>query len=182
MASVRVSRVGKVPVRIPDGVTIEVTGAEIRVKGRLGEQRLPLAQDVEATMVEKTVELRPRSNSARARTMQGTMRALLGNMVTGVSQGFTRQLEITGVGYRAAIDGKALKLQLGLSHDVLYPIPPGIDIKCDRPTQITVSGADKQRVGQVAAELRAYKKPEPYKGKGIRYSDETVRRKEGKKK
>jgi large subunit ribosomal protein L6 len=182
MARIRDSRVGKVAIRLPDGVTMEVADTAIRVKGRLGEQSLAREAEVEVDIKDKVVQLRPRSNTPRARTMQGTMRALLSNMVVGVSQGFTRQLEITGVGYRAAIEGKSLKLQLGFSHDVLYPIPPGIAIKCDRPTQITVTGADKQRVGQVAAELRGYKKPEPYKGKGIRYSDETIRRKEGKKK
>jgi large subunit ribosomal protein L6 len=182
MATIRMSRVGKVPITLPDGVTVEVGEAAIRVKGRLGEHSLAQQADVDVALTDKVVELRPRTNTARARTMQGTMRALLSNIVVGVSQGFTRQLEITGVGYRAAIEGRSLKLQLGFSHDVLYPIPPGITIRCDRPTLITVSGTDKQRVGQVAAELRAYKKPEPYKGKGVRYANEKIRRKEGKKK
>jgi large subunit ribosomal protein L6 len=124
----------------------------------------------------------PRSETKRARALWGTTRALVNNMITGVSAGFTRNLEINGVGYRAAVQGSTLTLQLGYSHDVVFPIPSDVKINCERPTAIAISGADRQRVGQVAAEIRSYRPPEPYKGKGIKYSDETVRRKEGKKK
>jgi large subunit ribosomal protein L6 len=128
------------------------------------------------------VVVKPVDNSKRSRAMWGTARSRIQSMVTGVSEGFTKQLEINGVGYRAAIQGSTLGLQLGYSHDISYPIPEGITIKCEKPTSITISGADKQRVGQVAAEIRAFRRPEPYKGKGIKYADEIILRKEGKKK
>jgi large subunit ribosomal protein L6 len=141
-----------------------------------------VSDEVTATVAEGAVTIAPKSESKQARAMWGTTRALVNNMVTGVANGFTRNLEINGVGYRAAVQGSTLNLQLGYSHDIPYPIPTDVRITCERPTAITITGADRQRVGQVAAEIRGYRPPEPYKGKGIKYSDETIRRKEGKKK
>ncbi len=176
------SRVGKHPVVVPDGVDIAVAGQVVTVKGKLGELSATLPPEVQIVVENDAVRVSPRDDSTRARAMWGTSRSLVNNMVTGVSEGFKIGLEIHGVGFRAAIDGKVLKLQLGYSHDIKYPIPEGITITCERPTRIAVSGADRQRVGQVAADIRAFRKPEPYKGKGIRYENEWVRRKEGKKK
>ncbi|MDF2763438.1 MAG: ribosomal protein [Rhodospirillales bacterium] len=176
------SRVGKHPVDVPSGVTVEIANRVLKAKGKLGELSLKLSEEVEAKLEDGKVVVTPRSDSQRARTLWGTTRALVNNMVGGVSKGFTKTLEINGVGYRAQVQGKNLQLQLGFSHDVIYPIPDGVTIKCDRPTQITISGADRQRVGQVAAEIRAFRKPEPYKGKGIKYDNERILRKEGKKK
>jgi large subunit ribosomal protein L6 len=167
------SRVGKYPVAVPSGVSVEIVNRILKTKGKLGELSLRLSDKVVVT---------PRSQSKRARTLWGTTRALVNNMVAGVSSGFSKTLDISGVGYRAQVQGKNLQLQLGFSHDVVYPIPAGVTIKCEKPTQITISGADRQRVGQVAAEIRAFRKPEPYKGKGIKYDSERIRRKEGKKK
>jgi len=176
------SRVGKYPVAVPAGTTVEVSNGTIQAKGKLGESSLKLVDEVEAVLEEGKLWIKPRSDSQRARMMWGTYRALAQSLVTGVSEGFTKALEISGVGYRAAVEGKTLKLQLGYSHDVIFPIPSDVQIKTERPTAIAVSGIDRQRVGQVAAEIRAYRGPEPYKGKGIRYADETILRKEGKKK
>jgi large subunit ribosomal protein L6 len=176
------SRVGKNPVAIPAGVQAAMAGQVLNISGGKGKLSLPISGDVTATIADGHITIAPKDESKRARAMWGTTRALVNNMVTGVSAGFTRQLEINGVGYRAAVQGHNLQLQLGYSHDILYPIPQDIQIACERPTLIAVSGADKQRVGQVAAEIRAYRGPEPYKGKGIKYSDEVIRRKEGKKK
>ena len=176
------SRIGKYPVAIPQGVTVQVAGGTVTAKGRLGELRLVVANEVAASVEDGKVWVKPKAETTRARVMWGTTRALINNMVTGVSKGFTQNLEINGVGYRAAVQGKDLVLQLGYSHDVTFPIPPDVKIACEKPTMISISGADKQRVGQVAAVLRAYRKPEPYKGKGIKYATETIRRKEGKKK
>ena len=176
------SRVGKHPVAVPSGVTVEIADRILKAKGKLGELSLKLSDEVEAKLEDGKVVVTPRSDTKRARTLWGTTRALVNNMVGGVSKGFTKTLEINGVGYRAQVQGKNLQLQLGFSHDVIYPIPAGVTIKCDKPTQITVSGADRQRVGQVAAEIRAFRKPEPYKGKGIKYDNERILRKEGKKK
>jgi large subunit ribosomal protein L6 len=176
------SRIGKSPVPIPAGVQVELAGQVLNVSGGKGKLSLPISADVTATVADGAVTIAPKDESKRARAMWGTTRALVNNMVTGVSAEFTRQLEINGVGYRAAIQGRNLQLQLGYSHDIIYPIPENIQIACERPTLIAISGADKQRVGQVAAEIRAYRGPEPYKGKGIKYSDEVIRRKEGKKK
>ncbi|HEX6103575.1 MAG TPA: 50S ribosomal protein L6 [Alphaproteobacteria bacterium] len=176
------SRVGKHPVTVPSGVTVEIANRNLKAKGKLGELSLKLSDEVEAKLEDGKVVVTPRSDTKRARTLWGTTRALVNNMVGGVSKGFTKTLEINGVGYRAQVQGKNLQLQLGFSHDVIYPIPAGVTIKCDKPTQITVSGADRQRVGQVAAEIRAFRKPEPYKGKGIKYDNERILRKEGKKK
>jgi large subunit ribosomal protein L6 len=176
------SRIGKNPVAIPQDVTVDLAGQTLTAKGRLGTLSLVVGNEVTATVADDAVTIAPKDESKRARAMWGTTRALVNNMVTGVSAGFTRNLEINGVGYRAAVQGSSLNLQLGYSHDINYPIPPDVKIACERPTAITVSGADRQRVGQVASEIRAFRPPEPYKGKGIKYSDETIRRKEGKKK
>ena len=176
------SRIGKNPVAVPEGVAVELSGSTLTAKGRLGSLSVVVNSEVTATISDGHVTVVPRNETKRARALWGTTRALINNAVTGVAAGFTRNLEINGVGYRAAIQGNTLTLQLGYSHDIAYPIPQDIRITCERPTAITVSGADRQRVGQVAAEIRSYRPPEPYKGKGIKYSDETVRRKEGKKK
>lgn len=176
------SRIGKHPVPVPDGVTVALDGNTVRAKGRLGELETVLPKEVAVTHEDGKVTVRPRSDEQRARAMWGLSRTLVQNMVTGVAQGFTRRLDISGVGYRAASDGKILNLQLGYSHDIKVAVPEGIRIACDTPTTITISGADRQRVGQLAAEIRGFRRPEPYKGKGIRYSDEVIRRKEGKKK
>ena len=176
------SRVGKYPVVVPSGVTVTIAGAEVSVKGKLGASVLTVVEDVEASLDGDKLWVKPKSETKRARMMWGTTRALLNNMVKGVSEGFTTNLEINGVGYRAAVQGENLQLQLGYSHDVIYPIPEGIAIKCEKPTSISITGKDRQRVGQVASEIRAYRGPEPYKGKGIKYETETILRKEGKKK
>ena len=176
------SRIGKHPVAIPQGVTVDLSGQTLTAKGRLGTLSLVVSNEVSATVTDGRVTIAPKGETKRARAMWGTTRALVNNMVTGVATGFTRNLEINGVGYRAAVQGGNLNLQLGYSHDINYPIPPDVRISCERPTAITITGADRQRVGQVAAEIRAFRPPEPYKGKGIKYSDEVIRRKEGKKK
>ena len=176
------SRIGQNPVTVPDGVTVNVAGQMVTAKGKLGELSLTLVDDVEIEQNDATLVVKPRTDTQRARTMWGTMRSLVQNIVTGVDEGFTVSLEIVGVGYRAAVEGKELVLQLGFSHEVRYPIPEGISIACERPTHVAISGADRQLVGQVAANIRAYRKPEPYKGKGVRYVDEYILRKEGKKK
>jgi large subunit ribosomal protein L6 len=176
------SRIGKHPVTVPSGVEVQLSGQTLTAKGSLGTLRLLVSNEVNATIADGAVTITPKNETKHARAMWGTTRALVNNMVTGVSQGFSKGLEINGVGYRAAVQGNRLNLQLGYSHEIAYPIPSDIKITCERPTFITVSGADRQRVGQVAAEIRAYRPPEPYKGKGIKYSSEVVRRKEGKKK
>jgi large subunit ribosomal protein L6 len=174
------SRIGKNPVAIPDGVTVNLAGQVLAAKGKLGELTVNLVDEVEGRVEDNLIYVTPRAETKRARSMWGTMRSLVESAVIGVSQGYTKDLEITGVGYRAAVQGNNLQLQLGFSHDVLYPIPEGITMKCEKPTSISISGADKQRVGQVAAEIRAFRPPEPYKGKGVRYADEFILRKEGK--
>ena len=176
------SRVGKHPVAVPSGVEVQMSGQTLSAKGSLGTLRLVVSNQVAASIADGAVTIAPKSDTKQARAMWGTTRALVNNMVTGVSKGFSVTLEINGVGYRAAVQGSALNLQLGYSHEIAYPIPNDVKIVCQRPTLINVSGADRQRVGQIAAEIRAYRPPEPYKGKGIKYSTETVRRKEGKKK
>ncbi len=176
------SRVGKHPVELPSGVEVTVEGRTVTAKGKLGQLAYRATDEVTVVLADGKVVVKPVDESKRARAMWGTARSRIQAMVTGVSEGFTKKLEINGVGYRAAIQGSTLGLQLGYSHDISYPIPDGITIQCERPTSITVSGADKQQVGQVAAEIRAFRKPEPYKGKGIKYVDEIVLRKEGKKK
>jgi large subunit ribosomal protein L6 len=176
------SRIGKKPVPLPKGVTAKLEAGTVSVKGPKGELKLRLVAEVEAAVNDGAVAITPREQSDRARAMWGMQRTLLNNIVRGVTEGFTEKLEISGVGYRAAVQGKNLQMQLGFSHDVLHPIPAGIQIVCEKPTAITITGIDKQLVGQVASEIRSYRKPEPYKGKGVRYAGERIRRKEGKKK
>ena len=176
------SRIGKHPVSLPQGVTVDVSAGRVTAKGRLGTLSLAIDNEVEAKLEDGKVVVTPRNETKRARMLWGTTRALVNNMVNGVSKGYGRNLEINGVGYRAAVQGKNLVLQLGYSHDINFPIPDDVKIVCEKPTSIAISGADRQRVGQVAAVIRAFRKPEPYKGKGIKYADETIRRKEGKKK
>ena len=176
------SRIGTHPVRIPSGVEVSLSGEMLTVKGSLGTLRLLVSDEVDASIVDGAVTIAPKSDTKLSRAMWGTTRALVNNMVTGVSAGFSVNLEITGVGYRAQVQGDTLNLQLGYSHDIPFQFPKDVRVTCERPTVITVSGADRQRVGQIAADIRAYRPPEPYKGKGIRYATESVRRKEGKKK
>jgi len=176
------SRVGKNPVVTPAGVTVDLKGQHLKAKGKRGELQFTVHDDVEVTRDGDKLNFAPRGESRRARMQWGTARNLASNLVRGVSDGFTINLEINGVGYRAQADAKTLKLQLGFSHDVVYETPQGITITVPKPTEITVSGIDKQQVGQVAAEIREYRGPEPYKGKGVRYADERIVRKEGKKK
>src|SRR5690606_15896229 len=170
------SRVGKNPVAVPSGVEVQVAANLVTAKGKLGELSYQATDDVSIALENGSIVVTPRDDGKRARTMWGTARARIQNLVTGVSEGFTRQLEITGVGYRASVQGRSLSLQLGFSHDVNYPIPEGINVVCERPTAIAISGADKQVVGQMAAEIRGYRPPEPYKGKGIRYAGEQILR------
>ena len=176
------SRVGKRPVTIPSGVTATVEGQTVKVKGPKGALQFVAHDDVEVKFEGGQVKVAPRVETNRARAMYGTARAQVANLVEGVTKGFEKKLEITGVGYRAALQGKNLQLALGYSHDVVYPIPEGITVTVPKPTEITITGTDSQRVGQVAAEIRAYRPPEPYKGKGVKYASEHIFRKEGKKK
>ncbi len=176
------SRVGKNPVPIPAGVTIELKGQHLKAKGKRGELQFTVHDDVSITQDGQALVFAPRTDSRRARMQWGTARNLASNLVRGVSDGFTVNLEINGVGYRAQADAKVLKLQLGYSHDVEVPIPAGIQIKAIKPTEVEITGSDRQKVGQLAAEIRSLRPPEPYKGKGIKYSTEKIRRKEGKKK
>lgn len=177
------SRVGKAPVVIPGGVTVTVNGLEIAVKGGKGELKHRLSPEVVVEVKDGKVNVLPvDKDSQRARAMWGTSRNVIQNMVEGVSAGFIKRLEINGVGYRASSDKNMLTIALGYSHEIKYAIPAGIEIKCEKPTLIVISGSDKRMVGQVASEIRALRKPEPYKGKGVRYEGEYVRTKEGKKK
>jgi large subunit ribosomal protein L6 len=176
------SRIGKKPVPIPSGVTANVEGQTVKMKGPKGALALVLPDDVTVTMDKGSIKVDPRAETKRARSMWGTSRTLVANLVAGVTKGFEDKLEITGVGYRASIQGKNLQIALGYSHDVVYPIPEGIAIATPKPTEIVITGMDKQKVGQVAAEIRGFRPPEPYKGKGVRYSGEYIFRKEGKKK
>ena len=176
------SRVGKYPVPVPAGVQVMLQGRTVVAKGKNGELSLALTDEVDVTVDGGQVAVAPRGADRRARTMWGTTRSLIQSMVTGVNTGFSKTMEITGTGYRAAIQGSDLVLNLGYSHEIRYPVPKGIKITCEKPTTVKVEGADKRQVGQVAAEIRGYRGPEPYKGKGVRYNDEVVLRKEGKKK
>ena len=176
------SRIGKKPVSVPSGVTATVEGQTVKVKGPKGAVQLVVHDDVIVALDKGMVKIDPRNDSKRARSMWGTYRTLVSNLVTGVTKGFEEKLEITGVGYRAAVQGKSLNLQLGFSHDVTFPIPEGITIATPKPTEINISGINKQTVGQVAAEIRGYRPPEPYKGKGVKYAGEYIFRTEGKKK
>ncbi|RTE92107.1 MULTISPECIES: 50S ribosomal protein L6 [Bradyrhizobium] len=176
------SRVGKRPVAVPSGVTATVDGQTVKMKGPKGQLQFVVHDDVEVKLDSGQIKVQPRFETNRARALYGTARAQVANLVEGVTKGFEKKLEITGVGYRAAMQGKNLQLALGYSHDVVYAIPEGITITVPKPTEITVSGSDIQRVGQVAAEIRSYRPPEPYKGKGVKYVGEFIFRKEGKKK
>jgi large subunit ribosomal protein L6 len=176
------SRIGKKPIAVPSGVTAAVEGQTVKVKGPKGALQVAVHDDVVVKLEGGQIKLDPRTETKRARAQWGTSRTLVANLVSGVTKGFERRLEISGVGYRAAVQGKNLQIALGYSHDVIYPIPEGITIATPRPVEIVVSGSDRQKVGQVAAEIREYRPPEPYKGKGIIYADERIFRKEGKKK
>ena len=176
------SRIGKKPVPLPAGVTASISGQTIEVKGPKGTLSFKATDDVTLAQEEGAISVTPRGLSKRARQQWGMSRSMVENLVTGVTEGFEKKLEISGVGYRAQVQGKNLNLALGYSHDVAYPIPDGIQVQCPRPTEIVVSGIDKQKVGQVAAEIRRYRPPEPYKGKGVKYAGEFIFRKEGKKK
>jgi len=176
------SRIGNKAVAIPSGVTANVDGQTVKVKGPKGAMQVVLHDDVGVAMDKTGVKLEPRGESKRARAMWGTSRTLVANLVAGVTKGFEERLEIVGVGFRAAVQGKSLNLQLGFSHDVNFAIPDGITIATPKPTEIVVTGIDKQKVGHVAAEIRGFRPPEPYKGKGVKYVGEYIFRKEGKKK
>lgn len=176
------SRIGKKPVAVPANVTATLNGAELAVKGPKGQLAMTVADEVNVTVDGNVITVAPRDDSKRARSFWGMQRTLVNNLIVGVTDGFTEVLEINGVGYRASVQGSNLKLQLGFSHDVDFPIPEGITIKCPDQTTVEISGTDKQKVGQVAAEIRRWRRPEPYKGKGIKYRGEYIFRKEGKKK
>lgn len=176
------SRVGKNPVKIPSGVDVSISGNTISAKGPKGQLSYTFTADVKVEVKDNQVVVAPTSDSLQAGAMWGTARARINNLVNGVHTGFTKNLELLGVGYRASVKDKTLVLQLGFSHDINYDIPEGIEIKCEKPTAVSVFGADIQKVGQIAAEIRSYRKPEPYKGKGVRYAGEFVPLKVGKKK
>ncbi len=176
------SRIGKKAVAVPQGVEAKLDGKDLVVKGPKGELSMTFVDDVDVTCEDGTISVLPVGETKRARAMWGMQRTLASNLVEGVTEGFSKTLQLVGVGYRAAVQGKNIQLQLGYSHDVIYPIPEGIDVKCPDQTTIVISGINKQMVGQVAAEIREWRKPEPYKGKGVKYADEYIFRKEGKKK
>jgi large subunit ribosomal protein L6 len=176
------SRIGKKPVVVPAGVTAKVDGQLVSVKGAKGQLEFLVPDVVSVVHQDNVIKVDPRNETKRARALWGTSRARVNNIVLGVTAGFEKKLEITGVGYRAAVQGKTLQLALGYSHDVNYPIPAGVTIVTPKPTEITISGIDKRQIGQIAAEIRALRAPEPYKGKGVKYANEFIFRKEGKKK
>ena len=176
------SRIGKKPVDIPEGVTATVEGQTVTAKGPKGELQFVVNNEVLVKMEDGAITVDPRDESKDARSKWGMSRTMVANIMTGVKDGFEKKLEINGVGYRAAMQGQNVQLSLGFSHDVVYSPPAGVTIACPKPTEIVISGHDKQVVGQVAAEIRAYRPPEPYKGKGVKYADEYIFRKEGKKK
>ena len=176
------SRIGKKPVPVPKGVTATVNGQTVKVKGPKGELSLTLVDQVKPALTDEGVTVTPVDDSKTARSMWGMQRTLVSNLMVGVTEGYRRALEIQGVGYRAALKGQAVQLQVGLSHEVLHPVPAGIKVELPKPTEIVITGIDKQKVGQLAAELRSYRPPEPYQGKGVRYQGEHIHRKEGKKK
>src|SRR5215471_8236249 len=176
------SRIGKKPVAVPSGVTATVEGQTVKMKGPKGQLQFVVHDDVDVKFENGAVKVAPRYETNRSRALYGTARAQIANLVAGVTKGFEKKLEITGVGYRAAMQGKNLQLALGYSHDVVFPIPEGIQVAVPKPTEITITGSDIQKVGQVAAEIRAFRPPEPYKGKGVKYVGEFIFRKEGKKK
>lgn len=176
------SRIGKQPIDIPAGVTVTLDGANLTVKGSKGELAMSFVDQVTAEHTDNQIIVKPVNDSKIARSMWGMQRTLVSNLIEGVTNGFEKKLEITGVGYRAQLKGSTLNLQLGYSHDIDFPIPSGISVNCPDQTTVVISGIDKQQVGQVAAKIREFRKPEPYKGKGIKYSGEYIFRKEGKKK
>jgi large subunit ribosomal protein L6 len=176
------SRIGKRAIAVPSGVTANVEGQTVKVKGPKGALSVALHDDVAVKVDGGLIKVDPRAETKRARAQWGTSRTLIANLIAGVTKGFEQRLEINGVGYRAAVQGKNLQIALGYSHDIIYPIPEGITIATPKPVEIVISGSDRQKVGQVAAEIREYRPPEPYKGKGIKYADERIFRKEGKKK
>jgi large subunit ribosomal protein L6 len=176
------SRIGKKPVAVPSGITAAIEGQTVKIKGPKGALQVVLHDDVAAKLDNGQIKVDPRFETKRARSQWGTSRTLINNLITGVTKGFEQRLEINGVGYRASVQGKNLQIALGYSHDIVYPIPEGITIVTPRPVEIIISGSDRQKVGQVAAEIRDYRPPEPYKGKGIKYAAERIFRKEGKKK
>jgi large subunit ribosomal protein L6 len=176
------SRIGIMPVEIPDGVTVDLIDRVMTAKGKIGELNLTFVDDVIPSIEDSNLLVKPANDSIKARKMWGTFRSLASNVITGVNEGFTKNLQINGVGYRAQVQGKDLVLQLGHSHEIRHPIPEGIVIKCETQNEISVFGIDKQVVGSVAAKIRSYRPPEPYKGKGVKYKDEIILRKEGKKK
>jgi large subunit ribosomal protein L6 len=176
------SRIGKKAVAVPSGVTANVEGQTVKVKGPKGALSVALHDDVAVKLEGGQIKVDPRAETKRARAQWGTSRTLIANLIAGVTKGFEQRLEINGVGYRAAVQGKNLQIALGYSHDIVYPIPEGIAIATPRPVEIVITGSDRQKVGQVAAEIRKYRPPEPYKGKGIKYAGERIFRKEGKKK
>jgi large subunit ribosomal protein L6 len=176
------SRIGKKPISVPGGVSATVEGATLTVKGPRGTLAMQMLDDIKYEIGESEINVTPATPSQRARAAWGMQRTLVQNLVTGVTEGFSKTLEISGVGYRAAAQGRNLRLQLGYSHDVNFPVPEGVEVKTPDPTTVEISGIDKQQVGQVAAEIRRWRKPEPYKGKGIKYRGEYIFRKEGKKK
>ena len=176
------SRIGKKPIAVPSGITAAVEGQTVKVKGPKGALSVVLHDDVAVKVEGGQIKIDPRAETKRARAQWGTSRTLIANLISGVTKGFEQRLEINGVGYRAAVQGKNLQIALGYSHDIVYPIPEGITIATPRPVEIVITGSDRQKVGQVAAEIRKYRPPEPYKGKGIKYVDERIFRKEGKKK
>ena len=176
------SRIGKKPVALPSGVSASVSGQTIEVKGPKGSRSFKATDDVTITVAEGEVKVDPRGSSKRARQQWGMTRSMVANLATGVTTGFKKELELQGVGYRAAMQGNDLKLSLGYSHEVIFKVPQGVTITAPKPTEIIIEGIDQQQVGQVAANIREWREPEPYKGKGIRYKDEYIFRKEGKKK
>ena len=176
------SRIGKKPVAVPSGITANVEGQTVKVRGPKGALSVVLPDEVTVKLDNGQIKVDPRSETKRARSQWGTSRTLVANLIAGVTKGFEQRLEINGVGYRAAVQGKNLQLALGYSHDVVYPIPEGITIATPKPVEIVITGIDRQKVGQVAAEIREFRPPEPYKGKGVKYATERIFRKEGKKK
>ena len=176
------SRIGKKSIAVPSGVTANIEGQTVKVKGPKGALQVAVHDDIAVKLEGGQIKVDPRFDTLRARAQWGTSRTLIANLISGVTKGFEQRLEINGVGYRASVQGKNLQIALGYSHDVIYPIPEGITIATPRPVEIVISGSDRQKVGQVAAEIREYRPPEPYKGKGIKYAEERIFRKEGKKK
>jgi len=176
------SRIGKKPVQLPSGVTASVNGQTVKVKGPKGELSFTAADEISLALDNGAITVKTRSDSKLARSLWGMSRTMVSNLIEGVTKGYSRELEIQGVGYRAAVQGKNLQLQLGFSHEILHPIPAGVEVKCPRPTEIVITGINKHDVGQMAAQVRKYRPPEPFQGKGVRYKGEFILRKEGKKK